>query len=254
MPTKEQVWAAADRVWERGEKPVSQASVLEELRSARVEGELPPGGTQRTIAAHFLAWKVKRGYGRRAASDDLPPGVAVNLSRLGSAIWEGALAEALARLGDERRHCEETIRSVTEVLVEVAATADASAAEAANLMRRNQALETETQALRKRVEALELRLDHVRSEEFWDRVMQEAYEILPDTGSLTPAELMARFRRATLRAGRLQAEPLIEANLRKKMNVRVDNKRYFDRLGDDGFVRLADWDGRTGMLRTGKLA
>ncbi|BAU92696.1 hypothetical protein GCM10008965_28550 [Methylorubrum aminovorans] len=90
------------------------------------------------------------------------------------------------------------------------------------------------------------RLDHVRSEEFWDRVMHEAYEILPAQGSMSVADIMVRLRMTTLKGGRLVKEALSEGMPRKKIEISVEYERYFQRVGKDAYARLPGWDGALG--------
>lgn len=247
MPTKDQVWVVADRVAERGD-PVSQTSVIAELRSEWAREVLgAQGGSPKTVGPHLRDWKVARAYQPRTTQDELPKPVLNPLMDFATAVWDAALGEAQARVDDERMKAEATIRANDELRIESSILADAAIAEAHELKARNAALETQNEELRGKVERLSKRLDHIRSEDYWDRVMQEVYEILPAKGTMSPADIMMQLRRSTIRGGRLVKEHLDEAMLRRKMDIRVGWDRYFDKGEDDSYGRLPGWNGAIGV-------
>ncbi len=170
-----------------------------------------------------------------------------------NAVWDAALAEAQARFDDDRLKAEATVRANDELRVESSILADAATAKAEELKARNTALEAQNEELHGQVKRLRRRLDHVRSEDYWDRVMQEVYELLPVGGAMSTAEIMMKLRRSTIRGGRLVKEHLDEVMLRKKMDIRVEWDRYFDKRGDDLYGRLPGWNGAMGV-REKKLA
>ncbi|AIQ92440.1 protein of unassigned function [Methylobacterium oryzae CBMB20] len=73
--------------------------------------------------------------------------------------------------------------------------------------------------------------------EFWDRVMQEIFEIIPAGGALTPAEILPELRGVTIRGATLHKEPLNLATLKKKMDVRVSHNRYFEPRDEGRYAR-----------------
>ena len=99
--------------------------------------------------------------------------------------------------------------------------------------------ETETSRVLARLQKVEYQLDRFRAEEFWDRVMQEIAEILAERGPLTPDEILPELRTWTVRGAALHKEPLTAGTLRKKMDVRVTHRRYFEPLGEDRYARRA---------------
>lgn len=252
MPTKDQVWMAADRVAERGD-PVSQSSVIAELRTKWAREVLKTqGGSPKSVGPHLRDWKATRAYEPRTRQAELPKPVLNPLMDFANAVWDAALAEAQARFDDDRLKAEATIRANDELRVESSILADAAIAIAEELKARNTALEAQNEELHGQVDRLRRRLDHVRSEDYWDRVMQEVYELLPAGGAMSPAEIMMKLRRSTIRGGRLVKEHLDEVMLRKKMDIRVEWDRYFDKRGDDLYGRLPGWNGAIG-LREKKL-
>ncbi|CAO4154437.1 hypothetical protein [Methylorubrum extorquens] len=99
------------------------------------------------------------------------------------------------------------------------------------------AAETETARVLARLQKVEYQLDRFRAEEFWDRVMQEIFEIIPVGGALTPVEILPELRAVTVRGATLCKEPLTIGTLRKKMDVRVTHRRYFQAPVDGRYAR-----------------
>lgn len=253
MPTRDQVWKAADRVAERGE-PVSQTSVIAELRSAWAREELKAdGGSPKAVGPHLRDWKLDRAYQPRAQQTELPKPVLNPLMDFANAVWDAALAEAQARFDDERMKAEATVRANDELRIESSVLAEAAAAETEVHKARNVELEDQNGKLRSEVERLRRRLDHVRTEDYWDRVMQEVYELLPQDGAMASADIMTRLRRSTIRGGRHVKDQLDEVMLREKMDIRVKWERYFIRVDHDSYGRLPGWNGAIG-IREKKLA
>lgn len=77
--------------------------------------------------------------------------------------------------------------------------------------------------------------------------MQEVYEMLPAEGTMSPADIMMKLRRSTIRGGHLVKEHLDETMLRRKMDIRVGWDRYFDKSGNDSYGRLPGWNGAIGV-------
>ena len=73
--------------------------------------------------------------------------------------------------------------------------------------------------------------------EFWDRVMQEIFEIIPAGGAMSPAEILPELRAWTIRGAALHKESLTPAALRKKMDVRVSYNRYFETRDERRYTR-----------------
>ena len=247
MPTQEQVWKAADDVLARGEEPVSVGTVLAELRSYGLPGEASyVGGTERTVGPHFKTWKVVRDYTPRPRIESLPERLKDDHAKFMKAVWAAATEEADERMEDERRTLAAETRANDALWVEATVETEAARAEAAGLRTEVEALRAQNATLRDQVGRLSERLDHARSEDYWDKVMQEAYELLPSEGAMSITWIMARLSRGTMRIGRFVKERMGEATLRKKIESRVEATRYFERGGDDTYARLPGWDGPLG--------
>ena len=253
MPSRNQVWMAADRLAERGE-PVSQTSVIAELRSEWAREELKSkGGSPKAVGPHLRDWKVDKAYRPRSQQAELPKPALAPLLDFANAVWDAALAEARARFDDDRLRAEATVRANDDLRIESSVLAETAIAEAGSLKARNAALEAQIVELRGVVERLRRRLDHVRSEDYWDRVMQEVYELLPPDTAMSCANIMTILRRSTIRSGRFVKDQLDEAMLREKMDIRVKWERYFVKRGHDSYERLPGWNGAIG-IREKKLS
>ncbi len=99
--------------------------------------------------------------------------------------------------------------------------------------------EAEAAWLRERVERPENRLERVRSEEFWDRVMREVWKILPAEGAMTPEEILPGLKCVTVRGAALYREPLTPVTLKQKMDVRVAHGRDFEPRDEGRYARKA---------------
>ena len=219
MPTREQVDWAAKRVLADGGR-VSLRTVIAVLKAGPSRG-----GSFRDVGPLLRDWKAEQAYRPRLAPAGLPERLQGGLGKAAAEMWEAAQAEAAAVLLVERENLEARARAGDELLEEALARLDVAEAEATQL--------------RERVERLENRLERVRSEDFWDRVMREIWEILPAQRSMTPEEILPRLKPRTLRGAALFREPMTAATLRKKMEVRVSFGRYFEPGDRDGYARRA---------------
>ena len=193
MPTKDQVWMAADRVAERGD-PVSQTTVIAELRTGWAREALNAQGvSSKAVGPHLRDWKVVTAYQPRTQQAELPKPVLTPLMEFANAVWDAALPEAQARFDDDRMKAEATVRANDELRMESSILADAAIAEAQDLKARNTELETRNEERRGEVERLRKRLSHNWSGDYWDRVMQEVYELLPANGTMTSLDIMKNY-------------------------------------------------------------
>ncbi|GJE27536.1 DNA-binding protein [Methylobacterium organophilum] len=219
MPTREQVDWAARKVLAAGGR-VSLRTVIAALKAGPARG-----GSFRDVGPLLRDWKAEQAYRPRLVPAGLPERLQGVLGKAAAEMWAAAQAEAAEALLVERGNLEARARAGDDLLEEALGRLDMADAEAARL--------------RERVQRLENRLERVRSEEFWDRVMQEVWEILPAQGAMTPEEILPRIKRRTLRGAALNQEPLTPATLRKKMEVRVNFGHYFEPGERDGYTRKA---------------
>lgn len=184
---------------------------------------LKGGGSNREVGPALREWKALREYQPALKPRTLPVPVQAALAKSAGELWAAAQAEAAAALTRDREHLAATLRAGDEILAEALDRLDAAEVEMADL--------------RRTIERLEGRHERVRSEEFWDRVMREVYQILPATGTMTAAQILPLLGPVTLSAAYDRREPLTARTLRKKMAVRVAHGRYFTGGEEGHFAR-----------------
>ncbi len=152
---KKHVFAMADRL----------LATTERVSLRRLIPLLKGGGSNREIGPVLREWKVLREYQPALKPRTLPVPVQAALAGAAGELWAAAQAEAAAALTRDRENLAATLKVNDELLAEA--------------MERLDAAEEEKAALRRTIQRLETRHERSRSEEFWDRVMREIYEILP---------------------------------------------------------------------------
>ena len=215
MPTKDQVWGAADRVLATGER-VSQRSVIASLR------QWERGGSTREVGPHLIAWMAARNYKPRLEVCELPERLQGELVRVVKDVWDEAMIEAVARLADEtalvraEREANHALRDEAWV--------EARAFEAENVALRARQAEMEAEIATLRTEVRRL-----RAAEFWDRVMREVADVLPATGTLSAEEIVRRLPPSLAQEAIVIGRPMTPGRLNRKMAIRVEHRRYFER-------------------------
>jgi len=184
---------------------------------------LKKGGSNREVGPALAEWKAAKGYAPALKIKELPVPLQDALAKVAGDLWAAAQAEAAARLTRDRENLAVTVRASEELLAEALDRLDAAEAEIAGL--------------RESVTRAEARLERGRSEEFWDRVMGEIAELIAERGPLTPDEILSGLRTWTIRGAALHKEPLTAGTLRKKMDVRVTHRRYFEAPVDGRYGR-----------------
>ena len=215
MPTKDQVWAAADRVLATGER-VSQRSVIAGLR------QWERGGSTREVGPHLIAWIAARNYKPRLEVTELPERLQGELVRVVKAVWDEAMIEAAARLADVTASVRAEREANHALRDEAWDIASVSEAENAVLRARHAEMEAEIAALRKEVHRL-------RAAEFWDRVMREVANVLPVSGTMSAEEIVRRLPPTLAQEAIAIDRPMTPGRLTRKMAIRVEHRRYFER-------------------------
>jgi predicted transcriptional regulator len=175
-------------------------------------------------------WKVDRAYKVRLETRQMPEAVQARVVDFVRAVWEAARADVGRDMAEARDRMKAKVKATDEVMNEMAARLDATEA-------LNARLTSEADGLRKEVKRLRKRLDHVRAEDFWDRVMQEVHDLRPPDGEMKVEEILPRLKPSVHRGARLHKEPLDAATLRKKLKVRTYHRKYVAEGDDGGFVR-----------------
>jgi hypothetical protein len=247
MPTRTQVWNAATTVMADGGR-VTQKLVLAALRDAGIKG------TERTIAEAFTAWKVSVRYEPRPERHD-PPEHLTNLhASFVKRIWDAAVAEADARLDDVRVRLEHERDAMGQLLDETHIRAEEISGENQALHARQVWMDVEIVELRKEVA-------HLRRTEFWDRVIREVVEILPEDGWMTAQEVARRLPPSLRQEALARDKALTPGRLHKQMRLRDHHDRWFD-LDDEkpryrrrpGWTRITKVPNPRRALKTGGSA
>lgn len=223
MPTKEQVYDVCDRLRAQG-IPVTQGHIRKAL---------PRGGSNREVCPAMRDWKVDRAYKARLETRQMPEAVQERVVDFVGAVWEAARADVGRDMAEARDRMKAKVKATDEVMNEMAARLDATEA-------LNARLTSEADGLRKEVERLRKRLDHIRAEEFWDRVMREVADLMPVGGALPIDEVLAGLKQSIHRGARQHREPLDAKTLKKKMAGRAWHQKYFEEGPNDTLVRKAE--------------
>lgn len=226
---REMIYRACDRLLARRTR-VSLRNLI---------AELPNGGTNRIVGPFLRDWKVERDYKPRLVVNDLPEAVQAELVKFSESVMKVAQASQAARYGNAERKLEAQLRANDGLRDDALTECDALREENARLTREASEIRSEIEALRIGNDRLKARLDRIRAEEFWDRVMREVRDLMPVGGSMPMDDILAGLRQSVHRGARLHREPLNAETLKKKMAVRAWHKRYFEERPDGSLVRKA---------------
>jgi len=229
MPSEFTVFLVADRLLANGERPS-----LRKVREA-----IPTGGSPREVCKHLRAWRKKRGYDPKLEPTDMSKAMRDKGQALAMDLWKQAKREAIQAFAKERATAEADAADERQDREHLLGIVETLQAENAALAARAKAAVDEEGRLRGRLQKVENQLDRYRTLEFWDRVMQEIFEIIPAGGAMTPAEILPELRSVTVRGAALHKEPLTPATLKKKMDVRIFHGRYFEPRDEGRYARKA---------------
>ncbi|CAO4170395.1 KfrA N-terminal DNA-binding domain-containing protein [Methylorubrum aminovorans] len=227
MPTRNEVFRIADKLRAAGKRPSYR----------NVTAALARGGSPRVVLKHLASWWEERAYKPKLEAKGLPEPLQERLVGFAEQTWQAAQEQAATVFQREREAMDETRLAEAEDRECLLGQLEASRAEVGGLRELAAAAQAEAEHLRARLEKVENQLGRFRAEEFWDRVMQEIFEILPSVGTMTAAEVLPELKARTVRGAALHKEPLTAATLRKKMDVRVTHGRYFEAHPDGRFGR-----------------
>ena len=239
MVTKVEVYEAADEL--RSEcLPVRQ----KELRE-RVERNTGRGGSMRDIAPLFLEWKADRDYDPVTEAGGVPKNISALVARAITALWEAAQAEAKLVHQSERVHFKATLSDEQALRTEALTMADEMVERVKDLNARIAQLEAEAVVAQKH-------LGLVRSNNFWERVVQDMYAVLPENGSMHVDEIAERLGADLVEEAKSYPEEWSRKTLDKKIKRRIHHKRLFFRVGKFQYRRRRLEDNLQGSVgRTG---
>lgn len=128
--TKTDIWRVADELNAEGIRP-TLAAVRKKLG----------GGSFTTISEGMSEWRSRRQAAAVPRQDPAPPAVMEQLAEAGNALWALAVAQASARLEDERKRLDAQKDAMSERLAEAVELADALTLENEHLRARVAQLE-----------------------------------------------------------------------------------------------------------------
>lgn len=202
---KKELFAAADRLLAATGK-VSLRTLIPLLKG---------GGSNREVGPALRDWKAQRHYAPALRPKALPVPLQEALAKVAGDLWSAARAEAAAALVRDRENMAETLRAHDAVLAETLERLDEAEARNAEL--------------RAELGRVSASLERKRVLEFWDRVMREIYEILPETGTMSAAQVLPLLRPATVRGADDVREEMSPSKLHSKMDGRAKQGWYFRR-------------------------
>lgn len=217
MPTKTDFDKVAKKLLAKG-RPVSLRNVHAGLKDL-----VGAGGSNRELGPMLTAWKDERDYRPKLGLKGLPERLQASFGAVATAMWTEAQSEAAARSVIEAENHAAALGARDAVLDEALASLDAAQAELAGL--------------RERVAVLERQQRRVKAWDYWDAVMREVFELMPDVGTSRAEELLPDIRPTTIRGAALQHEDLSVENLREKMRGRASQGWYFIDEEDGNFRR-----------------
>lgn len=242
MPTKREVWLAADALREK-----SQTVSVRSVRAA-----LTYGGSYRDIGPHLADWKAERSYKRVIELSGLPDHIQTELARAGTSLWQAALQDATKFLGAEREQARAVAKVDQEVRDEALAAADVLEARVGHLQAEVDRLKGELATSQKQSAAflaklMELRGDPAdpdgvrraergRSRLFWKFAQGRILEMLnaePEgSPGLTTSEIAARLPDDVVQRAAAEGELLTPSNLSKRMHESFHRGRLFTKTGE----------------------
>lgn len=227
MPTQTQVFEVADALLAEGQRPSRR----------KVNERLP--GSPRVILQHLDAWREARTYKPRPNLKDLPETLQTRLADFARDSWKDAQAEAARSWQLERASLEEIRRDEAEDREHLLGLLEEARTRIAGLEDQLAVAVAEAARLRDSLRTSEDQAGRLRSEAFWDRLMQEVREILPLEGGMTPEEILPALEPWTKRGAAVAKQKLNATTLKVKMSDRSHWGRYLTVLPNGRFVRRA---------------
>ncbi len=165
---RQAVWKAADEIRAEGNEPVALRNVW-----ARVKRNAGVAGSNQIVGEHLSAWAEEHAYSPIIELARMPDAISTLLAKAASELWKAAQGEAARVLEGERVRMAEAIAMERVLRIEALGMLDARDAVITGLRADVDRHASELEEMRKH-------LGLVRGREFWGRVAQEIWEILPE--------------------------------------------------------------------------
>lgn len=227
MPTREQVFEAADKILAEGKQP-SRRLIKDRL-----------AGSPRVISAHLKSWRQERAFPAVPGQGDVPEKLQEKFALMGVELWRTAQLDAAEAWQQEREKIEAIRQAEAEDQENLLGLFEGAQATIAGLEARLAVANAEVERLRAALATSQDQANRLRSEAFWDRLMQEVRALLPEQGGLTPDQVLPRLEPWTKRGAAVAKQELNPTTLKTKMEDRDHWGRYMIDAGDGRFVRRA---------------
>lgn len=229
---RRQVWMAADAIRAEGKERVAQRNVR-----ARMKRRFGVAGNNQCVGEYLTWWMEDREYSPIIELAGMPEAIQTALAKAGVQLWKAAQSEAAAIYERDRVRHAEALRAQHALRDEAMASLDARETEIEGLRR-------EVARYAAEIERLEAHVQDVRAREFWDRVVNEIWEILPEEGALHVDGIMNRVAHLAPE-GERHREGWKRSTVKWKIIQRINNRRLFARETegcDDRFRRRRPQD------------
>jgi type I site-specific restriction endonuclease len=152
-------------------------------------------------------------------------------------LWDAAMAEANARLEERRAYLEREREAAGQLLNETQIRAEETARENEALRARQVVKDTTTAALRAEVVALRKEVAHLRRSEFWDHVIREIAEILPEKDWMSIEEIVRRLPPSLAKEALVLDKALTPGRVNRQMFLRDHHSRFFEKKKKEALYR-----------------
>jgi hypothetical protein len=226
-PRRWEVFRAADQIRAEGKERVSLRTVW-----ARVKLNAGVAGNNQSVGGHLAEWTRERAYSPIIELAGLPEAVETGLAKAGVALWKAAQAEAAAINERTRLRMAEAIAAERELRHEALGMVDA----------RDAVIEAQCNEIAWFADELE-RMRTVRARDFWQRVIQEVRDILPEREALHVGDITLRIGADLVQEAEEHVQAWNVDTVRGAIDERIYRKRYFVAEGGGRYRRRRPEDG-----------
>jgi hypothetical protein len=197
---------------------------------ARVGRNAGVAGGSRIVGEHLSDWAEKRGYSPIIEPSELPEAVETRLAKAAAALWEAAGAEAAGMLERDRIRMAEALAVERALRTEACGMVDARDAIIAGPRAEIARHASEVEELRRHV-------GFVQAREFWQRVAQEIWDVLPEREPMHLNDISRRVGRDVVKEAEEHPGEWGPELLRGVIDQRVKFRKLFANEGGGRYRR-----------------
>ncbi|TXN04811.1 hypothetical protein FV222_07145 [Methylobacterium sp. WL103] len=187
---------------------------------ARVKLDKGVAGNNRSVGEHLADWTRERAYSPVIELTGLPEAVETGLAKAGVALWKAAEAEAAAMMVRERLRMAEAIAAERDLRHEALGMVDAGEAVIEGLRAEIARHAAELEGMREHIRV-------VRAREFWPRMAQEIWEVLPEREAMHLTEITRRIGREFVKEAEEYPGDWGPALIRGVIDQRIKYRKLF---------------------------